>query len=248
MGTATNDQNFKFLDQTLNLLLIEDNPEFKDFIGELFEPVTIYKLHTASTCAEALSLLRSGLRFHTCIMDLGMNDVENDEFFILRQYSNHCSIIVLTGSSSPNKGATCIKLGARAVLEKGATFDSRALFNLVNDNVILNVINHRYSENSPDTLNFATKILLERKPQTVTEWADYMRITDRQLRNLWQTGAGFSAKYVLFVYDMLSCALDYYRVKLFGSAEERENLDCSSEEKLFSYFTSHKEIITFLLS
>jgi hypothetical protein len=46
-----------------------------------------------------------------------MNDIENDEFYILRQYAYHCPIIVLTGSSSPIKG-NMIQLGARAVLER----------------------------------------------------------------------------------------------------------------------------------
>jgi predicted peptidase len=86
------------------------------------------------------------------------------------------------------------------------------------------------------------------KPQSVTEWADHLRITDRQLRNLWHTGSGFSAKYILFIHNMLSSALDYYRVELFGSDEEKEQLETSSEEKLFSYFNAHQEIISFLFS
>ena len=109
---------YDFLNKTLNLLFIEDNNEFKDFILDLFEPVHLYTISTASSNTEALKYLRSGLRFHACILDLGMNDIENDEFYILRQYAYHCPIVVLTGSSSPNKGATCIQLGARAVLEK----------------------------------------------------------------------------------------------------------------------------------
>ena len=134
------------------------------------------------------------------------------------------------------------------MLEKGASFDSREFFNIVSQNSILSIVNHKYSEFGADTLNFATKVLIEKKPQSVTEWADHLRITDRQLRNLWHTGAGFSAKYILFIYNMLSSALDYYRVKLFGSDEEREQLEISSEEKLFSYFNAHQEIIAFLFS
>ncbi len=239
---------YDFLNKTLNLLFIEDNNEFKDFILDLFEPVHLYTISTASSNTEALKYLRSGLRFHACILDLGMNDIENDEFYILRQYAYHCPIIVLTGSSSPNKGATCIQLGARAVLEKGASFDSREFFNIVSQNSILSIVNHRYSEFGADTLNFATKVLIEKKPQSVTEWAGHLRITDRQLRNLWHTGSGFSAKYILFIHNMLSSALDYYRVELFGSDEEKEQLETSSEEKLFSYFNAHQEIISFLFS
>ena len=210
--------------------------------------MSLYALHSATSNSQGLTFLRSGTRFHVCILDLGINDIENDEFYILRQYARHCSIIVLTGSRSPNKGATCIQLGARAVLEKGASFRGETLFDIINRCALLNIVNHRYNENGGDTLSYATKVLLEKKPQSVTEWADYMRITDRQLRNLWHTCSGFSAKHVLFLYGLLSHAFEYYSIQLFGTPEARKSMESGIDQKYSSYFQKNKEVISFLLS
>lgn len=177
-----------------------------------------------------------------------MVDVENDEFYLLRHYANHCSIIVLTGSSSPRKGATCIQLGARAVIDKGALFNNRVFFTTLCSATITNIVNHRYNGNAGDTLNLATKILFEKKPESVTAWADLMRITDRQLRNLWHAGSGFGAKQVLFLYQLFYSASRYYDAMLFGDSKEQECAERLVVPRLASYFNAHKEIITFLLT
>jgi CheY-like chemotaxis protein len=240
---------FSFLDGILNILIIEDDPYSKSLVEDLLSEEPIYATHSAASSQEALELLRSGKRFHVCIMDLGLSDIQNDEFFILKQYAQHCSIIVLTGSCSPQKGATCIKLGARAVFEKGTDLNLKELLRAIHTNTLLSIVNHRYNEHNIDTINLATKILFDKKPSTVTQWADYMRISDRQLRNLWHNGSGFSAKYTLYLYMVFSAAFSYYYSLQFEPKEMIDDLLTSfSENKLHNYFNSNVEIILFLLS
>lgn len=230
-------------------MIIEDDPLSKSLVEDILGVESVYSIHSAGSSLEAIELLKSGQRFHVCIMDLGLSDIQNDEFFILRQYAQHCSIIVFTGSSSPLKGATCIKLGARGVFEKGSTLNLKELLHSIHENTLINIINHRYNENNIDTINLATKILFEKKPSSVTEWANYMRISDRQLRNLWHNGSGFSAKYTLYLYTVFSNAFLYYYSLQFDPKEAlTELLKSRLEEKLHNYFKSNAEIITFLLS
>lgn len=159
-------------------------------------------------------------------------------------------MIVLTGSSSPSKGATCIQLGARGVIEKGADLNVRNFLEFANHNALINIINHRYTSNTTcDTLSFATKTLLEKKPQSVTEWAELMKITDRQLRNLWHTSSGFSAKHVLTIFTFFNHAFHYFTMFHYGSNEEKMALQSTYNlNKLHTYFDTHKEIISFILS
>lgn len=240
---------FSFLDGTLNILIIEDDPISKDLIEDLLCAEPVYTVYSAESSQKALELLKSGLRFHLLIMDLGLSDIQNDEFFILKQYAHHCSIIVLTGSSSPYKGATCIKLGARGVFEKGSDLNLKELLQSIHLNTLISIINHRFNENNIDTINLAIKILFEKKPASVTEWADYMRISDRQLRNLWHNGSGTSAKYTLYLYTLFHSAFSYYHTLQFESTEQQnELLKSLHEERLHNYFKSNTEIITFLLS
>ncbi|MBN1306811.1 MAG: response regulator [Chitinispirillaceae bacterium] len=239
---------FHFIDRMLTVLIVEDDPLGRDLLTGMLEPAACYAVHAAATNSKALELLRSGKRFHACIIDLGINDVDDDEYYLLRHYGRHSSIIVLTGSPSPRKGATCIQLGARAVFEKGASFDSRFFFQTLNRLVLVNVVNHRFNEGAGDTLNIATQTLFETSPGSVTQWAERLRITDRQLRNLWHTGSGFGAKQVLFLYHCLKNAFVHYETLLFGSSEECLASGRFSPPRLEAYFQEHQELLTFMLS
>ncbi len=242
--------HFDFLDRTLNLLIVEDDPLSSKLLGEIFEPVSCYAVYFASTNARALELLKSGKRFHVCIVDLGITDMEGDEFYLLRHYGRHSSIVVLTGSPSPQKGAACIQLGARAVFEKGKEFNAGLFLRAVNKMALVNIVNHRFNEWSSDTINIATRILFEKHPASVTEWADNLRISDRQLRNLWHSNLGFGAKHVLFLFNCFSKAFEYYENIVFGNCTRR-NIPAqytTNNKQLAAYFRKHYEILTFLLT
>lgn len=243
------DNPFSFVNNSVNVLVADDDPDSLELLLDIFALAPIYVAHPVSSSTDALSLLRSGKRFHVLILDLGLNDVEKDEFYLLRQYAQHSSIIILTGSTSPSKGATCIQMGARNVIEKGAKFSTRKFIETVNYTSVINIVNSRYSDSSAETLNFATKVLIEKMPKSVTEWADCMRITDRQLRNLWHTGLGYSAKQVLALFTILTQTFRYYTIFNFGTSDEKRDFESAVDiKKLFSYYEAHKNIITFILS
>ncbi len=241
--------DISFVNGMINLLIVDDNPDILGFLKELFSSLPIYKVHSAANSGDALSILRSGKRFHVCVLDLGLCDIENDEYYLLRLYAHHSSVIVLTGSNSPVKGATCIQLGARSVVEKGVNFNPHKFLELVNNYAIINIVNFRYNDSSGETLNLATRILIEKEPPSVTDWASFMRITDRQLRNLWHNGSGFSAKHILFIFTFLKQVFQYFTLLNYGAPEDKKILLSDQEiKKLRSYYIAHKDIISFILS
>jgi CheY-like chemotaxis protein len=240
---------FALMNGSVNVLLADDDPDTLELVKDVFSLAPIYVVHPVSSSSDALSLLKSGKRFPVCILDLGLNDMENDEFYLLRQYAHHCSIIILTGSNSPSKGAVCIQMGARSVMDKGAGFNIRKFFETVNYTALIDIVNSRYSDTNAETLNFATKVLIEKTPRSVTEWAEYMRITDRQLRNLWHTGSGFSSKQVLTLFTIFKQAFRYYTVLNFGTPEEKGDYESTVDiKKQFSYVSAHKNVISFVRS
>jgi len=238
---------YAFLNGSLSLLLVEDDPEQLSFLRTLAGSFPCYRISTATDNSSAIDLLRSGRRIHTCITDLGMTDIGDDEFYLLRQYARHCSMVVLTGASSPHKGATCIQLGARAVFDKGSTFHPAEFMRTINELTLISIVNHRYSESTGDTFNLATKILLKTNPRSVTEWADNLRITDRQLRNLWHTGSGFGAKHLLFLYQCCKSAFRYFESKLFPAQNDTQFIPPSTPKHMAEYFQNHQELSGYLL-
>lgn len=246
---TTGTDPFNFLQGILNILVIDGEAQARQSaLMPLLEALPCCTVDCASSNTAALQHLRSGRRFHVCITELGMNDVDNDEYYILRQYSRHSSIMVLTAQQSPAKGAVCMQLGARAVFDKGDTFDGRAFIRTFSWMAIINVVNCRYNEWSADSLNIATKIMFEKNPSSVTDWAEQMRITDRQLRNLWHSGSGFGAKQMLFLYDCLRSALLFYETLLFGNGNQKNTADKYFRKQYESYFMDHRELLQFILS
>jgi DNA-binding NarL/FixJ family response regulator len=239
---------FSFLDGMLNLLVIENDPGDREQLATLLKTLPCYSVTIASDNSSAIDALRSGKRMHACITDLGMDDIGGDEFYVLRQYAHHCSMIVLSGCRSPQKGAASVQFGARAVFDKGASFQSSSLIRTLNELTLINIVNHRYAESSGDTFNLATKILIKTNPQSVTEWAENMRITDRQLRNLWHTGSGFGAKHILFLYHCCKSTFRYYEERLFNIPKESRFTPPFSAKRLAAYFENHRKILTYLLS
>lgn len=233
----------------INLLVVDDDHSLLGLVKDIFSSIPLYTIHSATSYGEAFQLLRSGKRFHVCILDLGIYDIDNDEYILLKQYAHHCSIIILTGSRSPAKGAMCIQLGARAVIEKGADLKIFDLVEAVNINALINIVNFRYHYNSGETLSLATKILFEKKPKSVTAWADFMRISDRQLRNLWHANSGFSAKHILFLFNFLLQIFQYYTLYNFGSGEQKKDLRLFDDfDKNLNYFIKNREIFLFIIS
>ena len=226
---------FGYLDNLLNLLIIDDDLHFSDVLQEIFEPVRLFRLHCASSSADTLNLIKTVKRPHVCILDLGIADVANDEFYILRRYANVCPVIILTGSRSPSKGALCVQLGAKAVIENGAGFSAEKLYDEFVRNCLMSIVYQYYDDSAGDTVNLAVKTLFEKKPATVTKWAEYMRLSDRQLRNLWNIGPAGGAKFILELFHIYYEAFQYYKTLLF---EQTKSIQIQ-EPRSSAYFEAH---------
>jgi CheY-like chemotaxis protein len=236
---------FYYLDKLISLLLVDDDRQILDMLGALLSPLAVYDIKTASSVAAAVEALTVPRRTHLCVMDLGLTDVDNDEFHLLRRFSGRVSFVVVTGSSSPLKGFTAHQLGARTMIEKGGGFDPSAFVRTVNRHALLNVINPRYGMGT-DTLTTSTDVLFEKSPQFVSEWALESGITDRELRNVWTKNLGANTKIILAIYQMFSAALSYYEkailpVKTYRNAAVQ---DQGGYRRLEEYFHCHRSVIT----
>jgi len=241
---------YRFLDGALTVLIIDPDKELcASFYQPIFNQLPCCTVHYAHSLRSAIKdHLTTGQRFHVCITELGMGDDDYDELYVLTHYGTHCSVAVVTADTSPAKGAKCVQLGARGVFDKGPSFNWQRFYTTFCRMLLINVIYCRYNEQLGDTLTNATRILFEKNPATVTEWADHLRITDRQLRNLWHSGSGFGAKQMLFLYDCLYCALTYYGCVLFPDTTNVGVVDTLCKKKHSSYFKAHREVLHFILS
>lgn len=240
---------FNFLKETLNLLIVDAYSTISPVsLEQFFRPFSCCRIHRASTNADALALLRSGLRFHACCIELGMHDVDQDEFVVLRHYAHHSSIMIITSRSSAAKGAECILLGARAVFDRNESIDKKEVARALAHLVLVNIVNHRYISTASDSFSHATRLLFEKNPQSVTEWAELMHLSDRQLRNLWHGGSGFGVKHMLFLYSCYRDAFKYYESLAIDKLDESAASSLFFKPQYQNYFESHRELLNYLLN
>ncbi len=230
--------NFSLLEGTARILVLEDNPQSVDLIEDILDFVPIYMLYHAQSSAQAVKLISQTKRFHIALMDLGVNDLENDEFYILRRYCNNFPILIFTGSHSPEKGAGSVLMGAKAVIDKKSPFDTLRFMKTLNHWTLIGMLNKGYDEKNWTTLNLATKILFEKMPATVTDWADLIRISDRQLRNLWEAGA----KSVLHLFHLYHSAFRYYEACYTGEKELMVKMELRYTKSL-EFFKTHPDLL-----
>jgi len=237
---------FYYLDKSVNILLVDDDPEIISVLSEIFEPISLFSVYHASTSQQAESILASPPRTHLCVLDLGLTDLKNDEFFLLKRFGARISFIIFTGRSSPKKGFDAHTLGAKAVIEKSGDFNTLRFYQKVNYFSLQNIINPKHSPIINDSLSVSTDLLFEKSPQFVSQWAQLMGMTDRALRHIWTKNLGANAKIILSTYQMFETAFDYYDKIIQDSEDYKINkiIQSNTYRRLEEFFHLHKSTIS----
>jgi diguanylate cyclase (GGDEF)-like protein/PAS domain S-box-containing protein len=120
------------LSETLDILLVEDNPEDALLIWEFLglKPQLIYRLSRATNLAEALTTLAQSTP-HVILTDLNLPDSKGyDTFHSLMMQAPNVPIILLTNIEDENLAIKAIRDGAQDYLDKmnlSATLLTRAI-------------------------------------------------------------------------------------------------------------------------
>ena len=242
---------FSFLDKTINILIADDEPIILDMLSDVFGEKGLYTIFVANNAKKALATITSEARIHVCILDLGLRDVNNDEFYLLKTFAPFISFLVHTGTSEPIKGFRCKELGAKFLIDKGNTMNLYAgkFLALVNNFCLQNIINPSYYEKAGGTLNYATEILFSASPTSVTEWAMKAAITDRELRHLWKIKVGITARHALALYTLFSMAFKCIDREIPGKCPQRacSISDNDKFEMLRNYYLTHRSAMKKIL-
>jgi len=242
--TAAEKKTFSFLSKSLNLLLIDDDINILSFLNKIVEPVFLYSVQNATTAQQAEKILTSPKRIHLCVMDLGIKDINNDEFYLIKKYRDKSAFITFTGSSYPTKGFLSHYYGAKALLEKGPRFKNIQFLKTINYFSLLNIINPRYNNLIKDSLFISTDILFKKSPDNVSQWAKLSSMTDRTLRHIWRNNLGANAKIILLIYQIFNYAFTYFENMIDENKSSNEKkITPSFYKHLETFFHIHKSTI-----
>jgi DNA-binding NarL/FixJ family response regulator len=211
---------YYFLNKLVRILLVDSDPRSLKSLNDRLGMIRLFDVQAVPNARRALSLLQQPQRFHVCITELGLSDVKDDEFLILKQYHRHVSCIVLTNSTSPEKGFLANEYGAKALFEKKRELEYARFVKMINQYALLNIINPRHRTGINDPLNHSTDVLFGKSPEFVTQWALEMGVTDRELRYIWTKNLGANTKIILFMYQVFQRAFRYYESSLRRVGED----------------------------
>jgi CheY-like chemotaxis protein len=196
---------FAILQNTVNLLIVDDLREMISVIREFLAPYKIYSVHSASSTRQALDILKtSPKRFHVCLFDLGLGDVEGNEFHLLDKCGRDLPFVIMSAQDNTEKSFEAKKHGAREYVRKGNADFIQRIIVCLNRQALQNMICPTLPEDPVDPLFKCVEVLKSHNPVRVADWASQVNITDRQLRYEWKERLGFSPKHSLCIYHLYS--------------------------------------------
>jgi hypothetical protein len=237
----TETQPYYFLDKSVRLLIVDSDQKTVHMLSDGLQPVRLYSVQIAATARKAQPVLEGTERLHVCITELGIADIRDDEFFLMKKFQRHVSFVVLTGATSPAKGFMANHLGAKALAEKSRDFDFGKFFSLVSRNALLAIVNPRYREDGKDPLTHSTDVLFEKSPETVTQWGIEMGVTDRELRYIWAKALGANTKIILFIHQVYQKAIAYYQNLLVHPRSQSWQAEADEGTKGSDEYRRHEE-------
>jgi DNA-binding NarL/FixJ family response regulator len=233
---------FSFLDKTISILIADDDLLLLDLYKAYLTAYPLYRISYAATSHEAQALLSSKQRFHVCIMDLGMNDVNNDEFFLIKTYAKKTSFIVVTGKDSLKKGFEAKSLGALAALKKPLNLKNNELINEINSAFITSLLLPATQSNCKPVLKDAVDTFLTLRPKSVFAWAEATGIAQQYLGRIWEDCLVYNPKYIIRLSKVYAMAFSFLAKHTKHPANDK-NL-----AKLLAYYCNHKEIFDSIIS
>jgi DNA-binding NarL/FixJ family response regulator len=233
--------------------MVDDDPQLLKIYSDILNFYMLYSFTTCSNVSEAELRLSSAQRFHVCIMDLGLDEINNDEFYLLKKYSPYTSFIVLTGNDSVKKGFECGKYGSLYVFEKPVDFCRIDFINAINRAFFYSLVSSCSKYHKP-VVEQMVDALFVNNPADILHWALNANVTEQYLRRVWNTIYEYQPKYFLWFYKMMLSAFEFCNLEFLmktGSKNKLSTFQSKSDEKeimaIERYFQSNRSIFNRIL-
>jgi CheY-like chemotaxis protein len=187
------------VDFKINVLVIDRNKELAAMLcDELSKTGECIPLQLDTIPDAQKRIDRGDERVDVCVLEVFSDCVNDTAIAFITNNIRKIPCVVLTQSESAALGARCSDAGAKKVVDK-KDFNKVDFVTMVYTVACLHMINPGYTSKGTDTFDSATGILLEKCPESVTAWAEFTGISDRQLRGLVKKNSKISARDALHI-------------------------------------------------
>jgi CheY-like chemotaxis protein len=217
---------FGFLYRTIRILIVEDDPYFIKVYRTVLSGYPFYEITVVENATEAEERILQAPGFSVCLLDLGITDRQQDEFYLLRRYASRLSFLVVSGADSPQKGSIAFALGAREAIQKKGIAQMHLIERI--NRVFLESIAIPYAARKDDTIIAAANALFENAPDKVRAWVRTCSVDEGRLRRRYiRYGEHYKPVHILSLVKMYSAA--------FSSLVKDKDLEDTARHVRYSY-------------
>lgn len=227
---------FYYLRKTIRLLIVDDDRGTREILNEFFNEQELFSVSTVSSSSEADIFLKNSF-FHVCLLDLGLWDRDNDQFFLLRKYRN-TQFIIISGSLDLQHGFSAAQLGARYAVKK--PFQPDNLLHIVSETILKYVIVRDRDVISDQVIYTARRVLLEKEPSSISDWARLTGIDETYLRRKWNNWYNIQPKISFYLFKIYHAALKYLQTPYYAPGVF-EDLSMTFKKLEYQYMLHKKE-------
>ncbi|MGA2506134.1 MAG: response regulator [Chitinispirillaceae bacterium] len=204
-------KSFPFLERTIEILIVDDEYSLVAANADLLNIYKLYNVTCAYSAKEADVLLSSSRRFHVCLFDLGMTDINNDECYLIKKYSSKVSFIVVSGRDSLEMGFKVGSCGALAAVRKPVDFDKTDIIDLINNAFFRNLLAIENLRKYKPIIKDAVEAFITLNPPSIKHWADKLGIKEYYLRKVWKACFNYQPRHIVWLCGIYSQAFQYYK-------------------------------------
>lgn len=212
---------FKKLFRTISILFIDDDPELLLLYKDIIKDHPLYNGMFASNADQAQNIIQND-KPHFCVLDLGINDIDQDEFYLIKKFSPRIPFIIISGSMDMERAFKATRLGAAGMIAKPPEFTLSKFWDTLADVFCNSVITPGLPANANQQLKICCEAIKTVLPESVSEWAANVNISESYLRKLWSECFTTSPKYMLAKYKMYYHALRYHNAAYLAENNQEE--------------------------
>jgi len=199
-----------FFEGCIEILIVDDEPSILELYSEYLNQYKMYNVSKASCIKQAKDAFFLKKRIHVCIMDLGLTDINKDEYYLLNKFHFKTSFIVVTGRDSLETGFKARDFGAYAAIKKPVNFEDLSIINHINNAFLQSLIKKGTCENNKSIIIDAVNVLITRWPSNMKKWVEMLNIDEGYLRKVWIRHFGYPPRYLFFLFKTFLQAFEYY--------------------------------------
>ena len=199
---------YYYLCNKIDILVVDDYKEallqpYYEFLNNYY----LYKIDFSDNFYVAQSKLETG-NYHICILDLGLQNIMDDEYYLLKKFSGKIPIIV-TGAIDKHKRSEAYRYGAVTIQPKPVYEDYREMSHTVNV-TFLQLLAMPFGFQIKDGLvKKWCQILREKNPNNIFEWAVMGGVSESYFRKRWQQSFSLQPDYFLYLFKLFLDAFSY---------------------------------------